>query len=278
MKNKYSILYLTDLYYNADGRKYYEEDLYLTSRLRQQFEILLCHPRDSKKFEEWVDVVVFRNTGPVINYKDYFNDFVSRINKKRILSYNCLLGNADTKGKGYLIKLTQQGYPVIPSIESLDYLYLLPSVINYMIKPIDGADSFGIHVVNKKELLNTKLAGKIVQPFINFIYEVSFYFIDNDFQYALYAPDKSKRWDLKVYDATSEDLEFANKFIEWNSLPFGIQRVDACRTLKGELLLIELEDLNPYLSIDLLNYDLRENFLNNFSNSITKSIDTKLQF
>ena len=28
-----------------------------------------------------------------------------------------------------------------------------------------------------------------VQPFINFEYEVSFYFIDKEFQYALYVPD-----------------------------------------------------------------------------------------
>ncbi|SCD57622.1 hypothetical protein GA0115236_112210 [Streptomyces sp. IgraMP-1] len=38
-------------------------------------------------------------------------------------------------------------------------------------------------------------------------------------------------------------------------------RVDACRTRAGELLLVELEDLNPYLSLDLLGEEEREGFV-----------------
>ena len=49
----------------------------------------------------------------------------------------------------------------------------------------------------------------LIQPLINFEYEVSFYFIDKEFQYALYAPDKNRRWELKEYTATKEDLDFA---------------------------------------------------------------------
>lgn len=113
---KYSILYLTDLYFEAKGRKYYEEDLYLTSRLREHFDILLCHPCDSEKFEEIVDLIVFRNTGPVMHYKNYFNSFITRINTKNLLSYNTLSGKADMRGKSYLAELTKEGYPVIPTI------------------------------------------------------------------------------------------------------------------------------------------------------------------
>lgn len=36
----------------------------------------------------------------------------------------------------------------------------------------------------------------------------------------------------------------------WDDLNWGIQRVDACRSEQGELLLVELEDLNPYLSFE----------------------------
>ena len=35
------ILYLTDLYYEAKGRKYFEEDLYITDILKSRKEILL---------------------------------------------------------------------------------------------------------------------------------------------------------------------------------------------------------------------------------------------
>ena len=38
------ILYLTDLYYPAKGRKYYEEDIFIAGRLMEHFDAALCHP------------------------------------------------------------------------------------------------------------------------------------------------------------------------------------------------------------------------------------------
>ena len=275
--NKYSVLYLTDLYFEAKGRKYYEEDLFLTSRLRSDFEILICHPCDSYKFEDAVDLVIFRNAGPVMNYKTYFDAFKNRINSQNILSYNSMKGKADMNGKDYLIEMTSEGYPVIPTIEKSQDLHLLPKADRYMVKLKNGADSIGMHVVNAGQLFDMDLDGSIVQPFVDFVYEVSFYFIDEDFQYALYAPDKTKRWDLALYEPAAPDISFAKKFIDWNALSHGIQRVDACRTHDGNLLLVELEDLNPYLSIDLLSNDLREKFVVNFRESLLKTIESHIQ-
>ena len=79
---------------------------------------------------------------------------------------------------------------------------------------------------------------------------MSFYYVDDAFQYALYAPDPDRRWVLEPYEPSEADLAFARRFIDWNTLDHGIQRVDACRTRDGDLLLVELEDLNPYLSLD----------------------------
>ena len=112
----------------------------------------------------------------------------------------------------------------------------------------------------------------MVQPFIHFEYEVSFYFIDKDFQYALYAPDKEKRWELKKYIPTEEDLAFAKRFIDWNQLDWGIQRVDACRSEQGELLLVELEDLNPYLSLLEVPEETRLNFIEAMKKSLQKAL------
>jgi len=41
-------------------------------------------------------------------------------------------------------------------------------------------------------------------------------------------------------------------FLEWNTIANGITRVDACRLYDGSILLLELEDPNPYFSIELL--------------------------
>jgi len=110
----------------------------------------------------------------------------------------------------------------------------------------------------------------LVQPYIDFEYELSFYYLNNEFQYALYAPDKQKRWEMREYPATEADLNFASKFIKWNDMARGIQRVDACRLNDKSLLLVELEDLNPFLSIELLPVERREMFISNFVNELKK--------
>jgi len=88
----------------------------------------------------------------------------------------------------------------------------------------------------------------------------------------MYAPDKNKRWALKRYGPTSEDISFADSFINWNTIYQGIQRVDACRTRDGRLLLVELEDLNPYLSI----LDLDENTRNKFMSELIAALENSI--
>ena len=66
------------------------------------------------------------------------------------------------------------------------------------------------------------------------------------------APDPQRRGALEPYEPTAADIVFARRFVDWPDLPHGIQRVGACRTQAGELLLVELEDLNPYPSLNLL--------------------------
>ncbi|MFE4712712.1 hypothetical protein ACFRAM_17695 [Paenibacillus sp. NPDC056722] len=270
-----TLLFVTDLYYEAKGRNYYEEDLFLTSKLREAFNLVICHPEDIEAFEDIADLIVFRNAGPVSNFKDKYEAFRKRIVSKRLKTYNAFNGKADVNGKEYLIELTNAHFPIIPTIDTLDSLHKLPDVDMYIVKPKDGADSIGMEFVTKDDLnkkVDAKSKNTLIQPFINFEYEVSFYYIDKEFQYALYAPDKDKRWELKNYVATEEDLAFAKRFIEWNNIDWGIQRVDACRTKQGELLLVELEDLNPYLSLLELSEDTRQRFVEFMKKSLEKSL------
>ena len=67
-------------------------------------------------------------------------------------------------------------------------------------------------------------------------------------------------------------MEFAQKFIKWNGIKNGIQRVDACRTQDGRLLLVELEDLNPYLSILELDEETRNIFLRDLMDAFNNMI------
>ncbi|MER6212717.1 hypothetical protein ABT213_01530 [Streptomyces sp. NPDC001674] len=252
------LLYVTDLDYPARGRRYGDEDVQLTSRLREHFPLALCHPLDAEALMPGFDAVIVRNSGPVLHYQEAYDSFRAAALAAGTRVYNPLTGRADMAGKQYLLDLTAAGHPVIPTVDDPADLHLLPPADLYAVKPRQGADSIGLTFTPAPA---TRPGEALIQPRIDFAYEVSFYFVDDAFQYALHAPDPSRRWDLVPYDPTAEDLAFARRFIDWNTLAHGIQRVDACRAPSGELLLVELEDLNPYLSLSLLPQPVQDSFM-----------------
>ncbi|MEU4876957.1 hypothetical protein [Streptomyces sp. NPDC021608] len=255
------LLYVTDLAYRARGRRYGDEDVFLASRLREEFDLALCHPLDAAALMDAFDAVVVRNSGPVLGYREQYDAFRERALREGVRVYNPLTGRADMLGKQYLLDLSAEGHPVIPTVDRPEDLHLLPPADRYVVKPRLGADSAGLRVVGPEALSALADGSTLVQPCVDFRYEVSFFYVDHDFQYALYAPHPDRRWQLEPYEPTVRDLEFARRFVDWNDLAHGIQRVDACRAPDGELLLVELEDLNPYLSLDALDDAGRDAFV-----------------
>ncbi|MEU2786814.1 hypothetical protein [Streptomyces sp. NPDC007110] len=255
------VLYVSDLAYPARGRRYCDEDIHLTSRLREDFDLALCHPRDAAALMDAFDAVVVRNSGPVLGYQDVYDDFRRRALAAGTRVYNPLTGKGDMAGKQYLLDLTAAGFPVIPTVDRAEDLHLLSGTGRYVVKPKLGADSIGLRIVSAPEAREAADGTVLVQPHVDFAYEVSFYFVDAAFQYALYAPHTDRRWQLEPYEPSAADLEFARRFVDWNALGHGIQRVDACRAPDGALLLVELEDLNPYLSLDAVDDTRRDAFV-----------------
>ncbi len=261
-----TLLYVTDLTYQARGRRYCDEDIYLSARLREHYTVALAHPLDAARLMADFDVTVVRNSGPVIHFRDGYEDFRTAAAARNINVYNELTGKADMIGKQYLVDLSRAGEPVTPTIDHRDDLGRLPGSAEYVIKPKFGADSVGLAFVT--DVSTVEFGDVLLQPRIDFRYEVSFYFVGRDFQYALYAPQQEHRWELVPYLPTDSDLAFAQRFVDWNDIDRGIQRVDACRTLAGDLLLVELEDLNPYLSLDVLDAETRERFVLNLLHNL----------
>lgn len=268
-----SILFVTDLAYQARGRRYCDEDIFLTSRLRGAFDIALCHPLDAAALMASFDAVVVRNSGPVLHYQRQYDAFRATAAAQGTRVYNPLNGRGDMAGKQYLLDLTAEGYPVIPTVDALADLPALPRAESYAVKPKAGADSIGLSFVPRDRLDGLAYGDILVQPRIDFRYEVSFTYVDSAFQYALHAPDTGRRWVLEPYEPTEADLAFADRFIDWNTLDRGIQRVDACRTEEGELLLVELEDLNPYLSLDRVPDRTRDDFVTAMTASLHRFLD-----
>ena len=271
-----SVLYVSDLAYPATGRRYCDEDIFLTSRLREEFDLAVCHPLDAAALMNAFDAVVVRNSGPVLNYQAQYDAFRARAVADGVRVYNPLSGKGDMAGKGYLLELTAAGFPVIPTIDRAEDLDRLPDVGTYVVKPKLGADSIGLQFVPRDRLTDPAAYGDVlVQPRVDFDYEVSFYFVDHTLQYALYAPRPEERWALQPYEPTERDREFAQRFVDWNDIAYGIQRVDACRAPGGELLLVELEDLNPYLSLDVLSATARDAFVTRVKTSLHGLIGEK---
>ena len=251
------VLLVTDLTYPARGRRYCDEDIWLSSALREHVTLSLCHPLDAEALLESADVVLVRNTGPVIGYLDAYASFRRRALDLGVRVLPELTGRADQVGKDYLPDLFAAGLPVIPTVARIEDVGLLPITSSYVVKPRLGADSVGLRFVDRDELPRVDLADMLVQPAIDFAHEVSFVFVGRAFRYALHAPDPQARWALEPFEPTPEDLAFAQRFVDWNGIDHGIQRVDACRTRDGALLLMELEDWNPYLSLDLVSEQQR---------------------
>ncbi|MET7385171.1 hypothetical protein ACFYPT_17765 [Streptomyces sp. NPDC005529] len=262
------VLYVSDLAYPAKGRRYCDEDIALTARLREDFDIAVCHPLDAAALMAGFDAVVVRNSGPVLHHQAAYEAFREQALADGVRVYNQLSGKGDMAGKGYLLELTAAGFPVIPTVDRAADLDRLPEADSYAVKPKQGADSIGLEFVERDRLAGLPFGDLLVQPRIDFRYEVSFYFVDDTLQYALYAPDPERRWALEPYEPTDEDREFAQRFVDWNDITHGIQRVDACRAPGGELLLVELEDLNPYLSLDVLSPEARDAFVSRMKTSL----------
>jgi len=255
-----SLLLVSDLLYPAQGRRYGDEDTWLAGRLRQDFDVAVCSPLDAAVLMASFDLTLVRNSGPVIHYQEVYDRFREAAIATKTVVVNPPTGKGDQQGKDYLLALARAGEPVIPTVNSVADLDALPEVAEYVVKPVLGADSVGLQFVTADRLTGLDLTGCLVQPKVDLLHEISFVFVGRTFSYAIYAPDRDRRWDLTPYDAGPDEIAFAQRFVDWNTLDIGVQRVDACRTRTGDLLLVELEDLNPYLSLDRLSPAARESF------------------
>ena len=109
-------------------------------------------------------------------------------------------------------------------------------------------------------LARVQLDGELlVQPRIDFVHEVSFYVLDGEIRRDVRPAPRPAGRSSRDYTHCRR-LAFAQRFVNWIDLEVGIQRVDACRHPDGAAV-VEVEDLNPYLSLDLVPDDVRQAFV-----------------
>jgi hypothetical protein len=253
-----------------------KEDLLLAKHLSSRFTVVVEKLEAAGKYV--ADLYMIRNIW-VENPLSYPAFRVQEARARRILRdsgalvYNPQVGLGEMQGKDHLVSLFGLGYPVIPSVDTLDEISLLPDSEVYVLKPKDGYSGYGLEFLTSTELLKRDLSGCIIQPKMSFKSEVCFYYIDGNLQYALeFEPSRWPEYPKpREFDPTDEDRLFARQFIQWNRLPYGIQRVDAIRTDKG-LMLLELEDSIPCLSL----HDISSRSRRAFMGAVTMSIEMLL--
>jgi hypothetical protein len=264
--SRLTLLFLTDLSNEAE-----EEDIIISNYLRKNFEVIICHPNDCESIEDSADAIIIRNTWNDALYGQSGSGYYERFRTKKLPVHDYLY-TYPGEPKDYLIHLFSKGFPVIPSIDTAADIEKLPKTDSYFIKPKNGYSAIGARKLSRDELLAENPAGNIIQPYIDFEYELSFYYLDKELQHALYAPDPSDRWNLVEYHPSEADIAFADMFVAWNPQKYGIERIDACRLKDGRLLLMEITDQGgTYLSIPKLPENLKLAFLENLSASIRQN-------
>ncbi|MDD5721196.1 MAG: hypothetical protein PHT16_01975 [Candidatus Pacebacteria bacterium] len=266
MKSK-RISYLTNI---SNG--WFLEDEYLIGLLRGiGYEVKICHPLHP---DYDTDAFVIRNVWPSPSeYREEWEKVKKRIVESGIPSYNPLTGKGDNAGKNYLVELYLDGYPVIPSIDMVEYLDILPEPETglYYIKPKIGCDGSGAWKSTCPWQTGKLVDDSIIQPFLKFVSEPSFFFLDGKFLYAIDMPNRIADTDIELYKPTLKELFWAAQFVQWNNLSYGIQRIDAVRTKSGELLLTEVEDIEEFLYLFNLPQKKREEIANALLRSIIKN-------
>lgn len=259
---------------NILGKK---EDLFLLDYFADEFDLAISYLDEHAWRKKKYDLVLVRCiwTWPSDEEKHakYSLDLQALrrdVQKLKLKTYNSSTGRGDMTGKDYLVSLFNAGYPAIPTIDSLDNLPLLGLCDMYIVKPKTGLGAQGVKSLSKGELLKLHPKNVLIQPLVPFTAEVSFYYIDNEFQYALeYKPKKAvPAIPAQEFEPSAKDMAFARKFVDWNTLEYGIQRIDALRLKDGRLLLLEIEDFSQRLDLPYLKNQTKKRFLNNLRKSI----------
>lgn len=268
------ILIVTDI--DNPGLK--EDTFIAQSFIRDGHHVTIARQDYDEELDNLYDIILLRNIWHLDsnNYQKHKNNIVSlkkRLKTKNILTIN-LYSKFDDSGKLYLKELYKYGYPVIPTETSISYFDKYNDNSTFLLKPINGYDGYGIVEINKKDIVNN--GNYIIQPKVDFIKEVEFYFINKKFQYVLeFVPSKKPVYPIpKLYNYTKEELEIAQSFANMCDEKFrGVQRIDFVKTLDDKLLLLEIGDSAPYLNLNSLDEKSREKFIDEYKNMVYEQIE-----
>lgn len=269
-KEYYSILILSNIE-NEESI----EDMYIATSFRQDGHIVKVSWIDYDcKLDESFDVIIRRNTwihkkSQEQYYKQTNDALVKRLEQKNIKTVN--LEGLDGKGKDYLCELFKNKKRVIPTIDNLNELDKLPISEEYVLKDNDSFGSgLGQRMVKAHELKAKFEEGDLIQPRLKFKSEIQCYFVEDKLMYVYeYTPSKWPKYPTpKLITLNKYDEALACEFAKESGLNVGFQRIDFLKLENDELILLEIEDNSPHMSIEELPIELRQKIIDEYKNSI----------
>lgn len=246
------------------------EDVWIANSFIEDGHIVkLVNKYYDKNLEDEFDIFIKRYSW-IEDINDFLvgaeeSDYETRILNKNLPRIN-FDGKFDNKGKNYLVNLYQQGYSVVPTINRINDINKIGIHDKYLVKPVNGYASYGIIETDIKNIKEHWNKNYVIQPKIDFDSEVQFYFIGNKFEFAqIFIPKKLlSHNNAMFYTPSDEELKLAIQFALLNGENFnGVQRIDFLK-YNNQLLLSELEDDSPYMSIEALSDSQRKKFINDF--------------
>lgn len=249
------------------------EDIWLARAFQKDgHKVAIVDKNYDEKLESLFDVFLLRNTwdtdANIETIKEKSN-FRLRIINKNLPRIN-FDGKYDGKSKEYLVRLYKNGYPVIPTVDNIEDLQILDKCDKFLLKLKDSYDGIGQMVVDKQQLEKNFTDSYVIQPYMEFLSEVQFYYIKDKFEYALeFIPSKVPIYpDAIKYEPNEKEMKLADEFSKLNENYYGIQRIDFIKLKDGTLLLTEIEDIAPYLDLDCVEEKIKNKFILDYKNMV----------
>ncbi len=256
------------------------EDIWLARAFQKDgHKVAIVDKNYDEKLDSLFDVFLLRNTWDTeatIETIKKKSDFRKRIISKNLPRIN-FDGKYDGTNKEYLVKLYNDGYPVIPTTDKIEDKCFLEKYNKFILKLKDSYDGIGEILVDKQELEQRFTDAYIIQPYMEFQSEVQFYYIKDKFEYALeFIPSKVPFYPEAVkYIPNEEEIELANVFSKLNRNYYGIQRIDFIKLNNAKLLLTEIEDIAPYLDLNCVDEETRDKFILDYKNMVYEYMENK---
>lgn len=256
------------------------EDIYLAESLKKDGNIVdLAWVDYDEQLDEKYDVIIRRNTWveefeQIERFAKLNKLLEDRLEKKNIKTVN--LVGLDGKGKKYLIEFMKKGFSVIPTFDNVEDALNKTNSNEYILKMEDSYGSgLGQLVVKKEKLVEEFKEGYLIQPKLKFKSEIQSYFVGNKLMYVFeYIPSKYPNYpDPISITLTEEQKNIACSIANESGLKVGFQRIDFIRLENDDLLLLEIEDNSPHMSLEELDENFRDKVLEEYKKVLYEYIE-----